>query len=161
MRRMGSVSILAAGAGIVAVAVLSLLARLHQSFSDPAGTTFDLVTVGRRRRLRYHSTGLTGGTILAIGGSVTVDLRATALATQGAFVEIDCWAGRVEVIVPEGWHVVVYRQEWFGGATAVDAEVAPGATGSPTLEVEARVFAGRVVVRTERGSNATTEREEV
>lgn len=156
---MGSVGILAAGAGVIAVAALSLLARVRQSFSDPAGTTFDLVTVGRRRRLRYRSTGLTGGTILAIGGSVTVDLRAAALAAMGAFIEIDCWAGRVEIIIPDGWPVVVYRQEWFGGATAEDAEVAPGATGAPTLEVEARVFAGRVVVRTERGSNATTERE--
>jgi hypothetical protein len=109
--------------------------------------TFDIVVTFGGRELKSVAKEFAGGSVLCAFGGVELDLREATLDPVGAYLEIDCWFGGVDVTVPFGWRVLMNPRVAMGG---VDNEAAANNAGlpedAPTLEIDARVVFGGISV---------------
>lgn len=86
---------------------------------------------------------LRGGSLTAIFGGITLDLRGARPAPEGASINATAVFGGIDVLVPKGWRITVRSMPVFGGLddkTDHSVEVPPDA---PELHVDAvSVFGG-------------------
>jgi len=90
-----------------------------------------------------------GAALRAMVAGVTLDLRGTHLAPEGATIELDAALSGVEILIPAGWDIVtdvtaVCAQVETEGATPVSA------SGAPELRIVGSVAAGALYVRVTR-----------
>jgi hypothetical protein len=82
-----------------------------------------------------------GGTVTAVFGGATLDLRRARPALEGASVAVTAVFGGVDVLVPRGWRVETTGMPIFGGYdNKVDHEAA--GPESPALKVDATAIFG-------------------
>lgn len=129
------------------MAGLALVTRRQQTYASADGATFDVLAVAGRKQVVARAPSFAGGTALAVCASLVLDLEPAIVAPNGAYLEIDCWAGRVDVLVPAECAVVVYAQRRAGGRVVEPAETETDGKGRAVLEVDARAFAGVIRVR--------------
>ena len=86
---------------------------------------------------------LRGGSLTAIFGGITVDLRGARPAPEGASINATAVFGGIDVLVPKGWRITVRSMPVFGGLddkTDHSVEVPPDA---PMLHIDAvSIFGG-------------------
>lgn len=94
----------------------------------------DLVTASPRLR---------GGSLTAILGGITVDLRGARPAPEGATINATAVFGGIDILVPRGWRITLRSMPVFGGLddkTDHSVEVPPDA---PVLHIDAvSIFGG-------------------
>lgn len=86
---------------------------------------------------------LRGGSLTAIFGGITLDLRGARPAPEGASINATAVFGGIDVLVPKGWRITLRSMPVFGGLddkTDHSVEVPPDA---PTLHIDAvSIFGG-------------------
>jgi predicted membrane protein len=88
-----------------------------------------------------------GGSLTAVFGGVTLDLRSALPAPEGAVISATAVFGGVEIIVPHGWRVAVKATPIFGGVddkTVHEAALGPDA---PTITIDGLVLFGGIEIR--------------
>jgi hypothetical protein len=144
----------AAGAAITAYTRVS--ARKADSYGDEDSDTFDLVIGFEGREFESHARSFAGGSILVTCGGAEIDLRAAQIDPMGAYLEVDCWFGGVELTVPDTWRVVLNSQVHLGGAENSAARLLDTLPDdAPTLEIDARVVLGGLDIRAVAPTEAT------
>lgn len=127
--------------------LVQFLTRKRQAYGSEDSDTFDLVVNFGGRELKSSASEFAGGSILCAFGGLELDLRDATLDPVGAYLEVDCWFGGVDITVPHGWRVLVNPRIVMGG---VDNEAAAHNSGlpedAPTLEIDARVVMGGISV---------------
>ena len=63
----------------------------------------------------FHSESFEGGSVTALFGGSTLDLREAQIAAQGAQMDLTAIFGGVDVFVPESWKVIATGVPIFGG----------------------------------------------
>ncbi|HSG78541.1 MAG TPA: hypothetical protein VLD62_03095 [Acidimicrobiia bacterium] len=106
------------------------------------------VIVASAPRLVVRSDRFERGDLTVIAGSARVDLTRTRLDAGGGRMSVTVIAGSVEVVVPEGWRVVVRGVAVLGGWD--DTTSRRVGEDAPTLEVRALAVVGGVDVRHRR-----------
>ncbi len=91
---------------------------------------------------RIHTGDLRGGRIVAIGGSIEVDLRDSTMADGAADIHVNTLAGTVHLRVPNDWCVQVRGSAVLSGL----ADDTAGSVGGPMLTVHALAALGGVRV---------------
>lgn len=97
-----------------------------------------------------RSAAFARGTLVALFGGVTLDLRQAQLAPEGAFVDATAAFGAVTILVPQGWHIAMSGLPIFGGYDDRTKADGPLPEGAPTLTVNAIALFGGVGVRHEK-----------
>ena len=120
--------------------------------SAPSGSTAGRQSVALfgASRIQNRSEHLTHADVSAIFGGATLDLREAHIDDE-ATVDATALFGGVDVLVPEGWRVLLGGIPIFGGfedKTKGQAEPKPG---SPTLRVNATSIFGGVTVANKAG----------
>lgn len=107
----------------------------------------DLWSVFGGTELHVTSPNFRGGQVTALFGGATVDLRGATPVSDDVPLTINAIFGGVEVVVPDGWRLVVQGAPIFGGiednrraAEATDAS-------APVLRVAAFAFFGGVELK--------------
>lgn len=88
-----------------------------------------------------------GGSLTAVFGGVTLDLRAALPAPDGAVISATAVFGGIEIIVPHGWRIAVKATPIFGGVddkTVHEATLGPDA---PTVTIDGLVLFGGIEIR--------------
>ncbi len=80
--------------------LVQVLTRKRQAYGSEESDTFDIVVTFGGRELKSVATEFAGGSILCAFGGVELDLRDATLDPVGAYLEIDCWCGGVDITVP-------------------------------------------------------------
>ncbi|WP_315116279.1 LiaF transmembrane domain-containing protein [uncultured Clostridium sp.] len=75
----------------------------------------DYVNIFSALENRNFSQNFKGGSIVAVFGGVTIDLRDAELAPEGAILDMTTAFGGIELIVPTHWKVIVTGVPIFGG----------------------------------------------
>ncbi|MEW9096833.1 MAG: DUF5668 domain-containing protein [Clostridiaceae bacterium] len=75
----------------------------------------DYVNIFSGLENRNFSQNFKGGSIIAVFGGVTVDLRDAELAPEGAILDMTAAFGGIDLIVPTHWKVIVTGIPIFGG----------------------------------------------
>ncbi len=106
------------------------------------------VVVASSPRIVVRSDVFRRADLTVVAGAARIDLTGAALDPSGARISATAIAGSVEVIVPEGWRVVVRGVAVLGGWD--DTTSRRVADDAPTLEVRALAVVGGVDVRHRR-----------
>jgi hypothetical protein len=106
------------------------------------------VIVASAPRIVVRSDRFERADMTVVAGSARVDLTATRLGPGGGRISVTVVAGSVEVVVPEGWRVVVRGVAVLGGWD--DTTSRRVEEDAPTLEVRALAVVGGVDVRHRR-----------
>jgi cell wall-active antibiotic response 4TMS protein YvqF len=101
----------------------------------------DVVSTSRRFR---------GGSVSAIFGGATLDLRQAQLDPKGAMLAVTAVFGGVEILVPHGWRVETTGMPIFGGYDN-KVEPPPADAEAPTLKVDATAIFGGADIKHEKG----------
>ena len=96
--------------------------------------------------LANQSVHFRGGSLLALFGGITLDLREAQLAPEGAALDVVAGFGGVDIRVPPNWRVNLSGLPLFGG---LENKVRNGhlALDAPTLDVQATALFGGVEVK--------------
>jgi predicted membrane protein len=92
--------------------------------------------------LKNDSQEFAGGEINAVMGSVEIDLRQAAIATE-AVLHLSVIMGGVEIRVPREWSVVINGTPMLGG---IEDKTAPPMTPGKRLVIEGSVIMGGVEI---------------
>lgn len=87
-----------------------------------------------------------GASLTAVFGGVSLDLRSAKPAPEGAAISATAAFGGVEILVPQGWKIVVKATPIFGGVDdkTRHEEVADDA---PTLQVDGLALFGGIEIK--------------
>jgi Cell wall-active antibiotics response 4TMS YvqF len=84
-----------------------------------------------------------GGSLTAVFGGVTLDLRGARPAPEGAAITATCAFGGIDILVPRGWQIAMRTTPIFGGVSDKTDHSEPPAEGAPVLRIDALcVFGG-------------------
>lgn len=134
-------------AWVLAVGIAAAAKLILQSHGDPATEEIDLIAIFEARELASSAQPFYGGKILAMYGSVRLDLRDATPAPTGVHFDLSVLFGGLELIVPEGWRAVYQGKIILGGfadetRTGSDEDV-------PFVTVGGYLLMGRVRVTTQ------------
>ncbi len=130
---------------LVVVGLVVMFGRNAGGGSSDTGSTVSNFTVFSGSELASHSDSFEGGSVSALFGGVELDLRDAQLAPD-AVLDVFTAFGGVEVIVRDGWDVVVKGFPIFGAVeNATIKDKLPSA--SPTLTINATVIFGGLEVK--------------
>ena len=107
----------------------------HGSRIDASATMSGIV-------LKNDSQDFTGGEINAVMGSVEIDLRQAAIATE-AVLHLSIIMGGVEIKVPRDWSISVNGSPMLGG---IEDKTVPPMTPGKRLVIEGSVIMGGVEI---------------
>ncbi len=102
---------------IIILIGLSFILRRRAALGGKAESSediFDEVAIFGGTDKKYTSENLRGGKITCIFGGSEIDLRESK-AEEGAFIEVFCLFGGVDLKVPENWKVHMDNVAIFGG----------------------------------------------
>jgi hypothetical protein len=140
--------------GAAAMGFARLLTRQRSSYGDEDSDTFDLVVNFSGREFESHAQSFAGGSVLVVFGGAEIDFRYAQLDPMGAYLEVECYFGGIEIIVPDTWRVVVNSNVTMGGVENGAARLLSALPeDAPTLEIDARVVLGGVDVQPIGGLN--------
>lgn len=94
--------------------------------------------------------GLRGGSMTAVFGGITLDLREARPAPEGATINATAVFGGVDILVPRGWRITVRSLPVFGGLDDTTDRSVPPAPDAPALHVDAVAIFGGVSLKHEK-----------
>lgn len=109
---------------------------------EPAIHLFACMGYARRR---VRGPNFTGGDINVLLGGALADLRGTELAGGRATLDLFALWGGIEVIVPEGWHVITEVTPVMGGIE--DQTVQAAEPLAPTLFIRGTAVMGGIEIK--------------
>lgn len=124
--------------------IAQLVKRLVPEHGDAQSDHFQIVCLMRGRHWRSEAPSLRSGTIVTVAGGVEIDLRAAAVAPEGAHLRVTTMMGGVDIRVPDGWHVRLEGRAFMGANDLVRLTDRPG---TPDLTVDCVTVMGGVEVR--------------
>lgn len=118
----------------------------------PAGKAVERQSVALfgESKIQNRSEHLTHADVSAIFGGATLDLREAHIDDEAA-VDATALFGGVDVLVPEGWRVMMGGIPIFGGFEDKTKGQSDPAPGAPTLRVNATSIFGSVTVANKAG----------
>lgn len=96
--------------------------------------------------LRSRSSRFEGGTIVAMFGEASIDLRRAVPWEHGPHLEATAAFGKIEITVPDDWIVTVIGPTVAGRRQISVTDPADAPPGAPRLSISARTFAGSLEV---------------
>ena len=88
-----------------------------------------------------------GGTLTAVFGGVTLDLREAGIPSDGATLSVTALFGGVDVIVPKGWRVNVQGTPIFSGFEDNTQSNGPAGPDGPQLAIDVLALFGGLDVK--------------
>jgi predicted membrane protein len=88
-----------------------------------------------------------GGSLTAVFGGVTLDLRSALPAREGASINATAVFGGIEILVPRGWRIVVKATPIFGGIEDKTEHTDEPAADAPVLRVDGLSVFGGVEIK--------------
>lgn len=139
--------------GIIAVGLWLLLRQPGAAgrAATSSEQTIDVVAMFSERRMATTARQFRGGSVTAVFGGAEIDLADATIEGEATLDAVALFGG-VEVLVPQGWRVVMDGPAIFGGH---DSHVpAPTDPDAPTLRVRATALFGGVEIRVGKTSVA-------
>lgn len=132
---------------LIAVGLGILFIRAgHRAGGDPHNNVNGFAMFGGQD-IVSRADRFAGGSLTAIFGGASLDLRQAQLDPDGAQIETFAAFGGVDVIVPRGWRVTVSGMPLFGAFEDNVDKSAPIEPGAPMLRVSGVVLFGGVEVK--------------
>ena len=91
-----------------------------------------------------------GGSLTAVFGGVTLDLRSAHPAPDGAAITATAAFGGVEILVPKGWRIAVKAMPIFGGIEDKTEHAAALPADAPLLTVDGLAVFGGIDIKHEK-----------
>jgi hypothetical protein len=148
MRPLRAPGVLALGALAGVAGAAAFVRRAVPSRGDETSDDVALVAACGGVELASRSQAFRGGSVLAMLGGVSLDLREASLA-PGATLSVRALLGGVAVRIPEGWRVESRAHALFGGV-AVPGRPATD-DDAPTLVVEGLAVLGGIAAGAQVG----------
>ncbi len=128
----------------VMIVALALKARMR-SWGDEDSDSVELVCIMDGLEFSSHAKEFSGGSVFTMMGGSEIDLRKVNLADHGAFLQVRTIMGSTEIVVPEGWRVLLDGTALAGvnEKSLNDPDLPPDA---PTLELDARTYLGALEI---------------
>jgi hypothetical protein len=143
MRPLRAARVLALGALVGVAGAAAFVRRAVPSRGDETSDDVALVAACNGIDLASRSQAFRGGSVLAILGGVSLDLREATLA-PGATLSVHALLGGVAIRTPAEWRVELRAHALFGGVAA------PGRSSvdddAPTLVVDGLAALGGIAV---------------
>jgi predicted membrane protein len=135
---------------LIAVGIGVLFVRSGmRAGADPYNTVSGFAVFGGQD-IVSRSDAFKGGSLSALFGGVSLDLRQATIDPDGAGIDIFAAFGGIDVIVPRGWRVTVSGMPIFGAfEDSVDRSVEPE-PDAPQVRVGGVVLFGGVDVKHEK-----------
>ena len=112
------------------------------SKGDEQSDEFQLVSICGGKKFRSRTGRLRSGSVVAALGGVELDLRDAQLDPAGATIDVDATMGGVQIVVPDGWLVLVETSGFAGGADTKVTDPAELPDTAPRLRVHATARMG-------------------
>ena len=127
--------------GYLATMLAALIIRLlRPSRGDEDSNELDLVTAYNGLELASRAPAFRGGASLTMFGGADIDLRAATLDPAGADLTVQTIFGGTNLVVPEGWNVLLDDRTIMGGSD--NSTVGDGSGEGPALRVRALTLFG-------------------
>lgn len=129
--------------------VMNTLQRRHPEGAAEASRRLDDWVAFGGLEKRITDPGFTGGSVSALFGGCTVDLRGLAPVSDTVTIDAFAFCGGVDIQIPHGWDVVLNVLPVLGGSddeTRSSAEIQP-LTPRPRLVVTGTAIMGGVGVK--------------
>ncbi|MCA9822503.1 MAG: hypothetical protein KC482_03525 [Dehalococcoidia bacterium] len=129
----------------VLAAVAMVLKSRMRSWGDEESDSVELVCIMDGLEFESQAKAFSGGSIFTMMGGSEIDLRRVRLAEHGAFLQVRTIMGGTEIVVPEGWRVLLDGMAFAGvnEKSLNDPGLGPDA---PTLELDARTYLGALEI---------------
>jgi Cell wall-active antibiotics response 4TMS YvqF len=101
--------------------------------------------------LASASQAFRGGSLTALFGGVTLDLRAARPIPDGAAINATAAFGGVEVLVPRGWRIALTATPIFGGVEDKTEHTASLDPDAPLLRIDGLCVFGGIEVKHDKG----------
>ena len=136
---------------IIAIGAFVILSRgpWFQRAGAAADSVRSFVAFGGNE-LVSRSSAFSGGSLGAIFGGISLDLRQAQLAPTGAAIDATAAFGAVTILVPHGWRIAISGLPIFGGYDDKTKSEGPLPADAPTLTVNAIALFGGVGVQHEK-----------
>jgi predicted membrane protein len=134
------VILIAIGAGVL------LMRSSRRAEGDPANTVNAFAMFGGNDTIS-RSESFQGGSLVAILGGTTLDLRHATIDPAGAGIDTFAAFGGIDVLVPRGWRVHVKGMPIFGAFEDKTDPSAPIAPNAPHLTISGVAAFGGVAVK--------------
>lgn len=131
---------------LIAVGLGLLFVRAGYRGGDPHNTVNGFAVFGGQD-IVSRADRFTGGSLTAIFGGATLDLRQAALDSEGAQVETFAAFGGIDIIVPRGWRVTVSGMPLFGAFEDHADRSARVEPETPTFRVSGIALFGGIEVK--------------
>lgn len=132
---------------LIAVGLGILFIRAgHRAGGDPNNNVSGFAMFGGQD-IVSRADRFAGGSLTALFGGCTLDLRQAELHPEGAQIETFAAFGGIDVIVPRGWRVTVSGMPLFGAFEDNIDKSVPPEPGSPPIRVSGVVLFGGVEVK--------------
>jgi predicted membrane protein len=131
---------------LIGLGVRLMFGRGRSTRDADARDRIDTVAVLSGHDLAPHSSAFVGGSVVAVLGGATVDLRHAHPIPSGAELDVTAVLGGVDVLVPAGWRVEVDGTAVLGG---YENHHAPAALpdDAPALTIKVLAILGAVDVK--------------
>ncbi len=130
----------------LAVMIIALILKTRmRSWGDEESDSVELVCIMDGLDFASHASEFSGGSVFTMMGGSEIDLRRVKLADHGAFLQVRTIMGGTEIVVPEGWRVLLDGTALAGvnEKSLNDPDLPPDA---PTLELDARTYFGALEI---------------
>jgi hypothetical protein len=135
--------VVAMNAALAAVALI-LKGRMR-SWGDEGSDSIELVSIMDGVEFESRAQSFSGGSVFTMMGSTEMDLRDVQLSEHGAFLQVRTIMGATEIVVPEGWRVVLEGTAVMGvNEKTLNASDLPD--DAPRLELDARTYCGALEI---------------
>jgi hypothetical protein len=135
--------VVAMNAALAAVALI-LKGRMR-SWGDEGSDSIELVSIMDGVEFESRAQSFSGGSVFTMMGSTEMDLRDVQLSEHGAFLQVRTIMGATEIVVPEGWRVVLEGTAVMGvNEKTLNAPDLPD--DAPRLELDARTYCGALEI---------------
>jgi predicted membrane protein len=149
MRIIGRIAIIATVVAIVvnvAVTVVALALKTRmRSWGDEESDSVELVCIMDGLEFESHAKEFSGGSVFTMMGGSEIDLRRVNLAEHGAYLQVRTIMGGTEIVVPEGWRVLLDGTA-VAGVNEKDLNDPDLPPDAPTLELDARTYLGALEI---------------
>jgi predicted membrane protein len=130
---------------VVLSAIAIALKTRKRSWGDEESDSVELVCIMDGLEFESHAKEFSGGSVFTMMGGAEIDLRRVNLSEHGAFLQVRTIMGGTEIVVPEGWRVLLDGTA-VAGVNEKDLNDPDLPPDAPTLELDARTYLGALEI---------------
>jgi hypothetical protein len=129
----------------VLAAIAFILKQRMKPWGDEGSDSIELVSIMDGVEFESQARNFAGGSVFTMMGSTEMDLRDAQLSEHGAFLQVRTIMGSTEIVVPEGWRVILEGTAVCGvNEKTLNPPDLPD--DAPRLELDARTYCGALEI---------------